>query len=73
MSMLPVVLHYMWPQMILFIRLIDMGLEASYDGFDCKIVFLEEGVDVDATGSASLFAATNDSVYQVIYLHIYRL
>ncbi|XP_035834972.1 uncharacterized protein LOC118483358 [Helianthus annuus] len=64
MSMLPVVLHYMWPQMILFIRLIDMGLEASYDGFDCKIVFLEEGVDVDATGSASLFAATNDSVYQ---------
>ncbi|KAJ0789326.1 hypothetical protein HanPI659440_Chr05g0202271 [Helianthus annuus] len=41
----------------------DMGLEASSDGFDCKILFLE-GVDVDATGSASLFAATNDSVYQ---------
>ncbi|MFS8020024.1 putative 14-3-3 domain superfamily protein [Helianthus anomalus] len=44
--------------------LMDMGLEESSDGFDCKILFLEEGVDVDATGSASLFAATNDSVYQ---------
>ncbi|KAF5805148.1 hypothetical protein HanXRQr2_Chr05g0205711 [Helianthus annuus] len=45
-------------------RLMDMGLEASSDRFDCKILFLEEGVDVDATGSASLFVATNDSVYQ---------
>ncbi|KAL8207857.1 hypothetical protein R6Q57_007269 [Mikania cordata] len=32
--------------------------------FDCKILFLEEGVDVDVTDNSSLFSAIDDSVFQ---------
>ncbi|XP_024994645.1 uncharacterized protein LOC112527996 isoform X4 [Cynara cardunculus var. scolymus] len=38
--------------------------EALSDEFDCKILFLEEGVEANVTDGASLFAAINDSVFQ---------
>ncbi|MFS7942015.1 hypothetical protein Hanom_Chr06g00483161 [Helianthus anomalus] len=50
--------------------MMDLDHEALSDEFDCKILFLEEGVDVDVTDSASLFAVTNDSVFQkAMYLY----
>ncbi|XP_076957505.1 uncharacterized protein LOC143633005 [Bidens hawaiensis] len=46
-------------------NMIDLDPEASLsDEFDCKILFLEEGADVDVIDSASLFSVTNDSVFQ---------
>ncbi|XP_076895900.1 uncharacterized protein LOC143548686 [Bidens hawaiensis] len=46
-------------------NMIDLDQEASLsDEFDCKILFLEDAVDVDVIDSASLFSVTNDSIFQ---------
>lgn len=45
-------------------NMLDLDQKALSDEFDCKILFLEEGVEANVTDGASLFAAINDSVFQ---------
>ncbi|KAJ9549718.1 hypothetical protein OSB04_022261 [Centaurea solstitialis] len=45
-------------------NMMDLDQEALSDEFDCKILFLEEGVEANVSDGASLFAAINDSVFQ---------
>ncbi|XP_024994644.1 uncharacterized protein LOC112527996 isoform X3 [Cynara cardunculus var. scolymus] len=53
------------PQMFECTNMMDLDQEeALSDEFDCKILFLEEGVEANVTDGASLFAAINDSVFQ---------
>ncbi|KAI7730902.1 hypothetical protein M8C21_013324 [Ambrosia artemisiifolia] len=44
--------------------MMDLDQEAISDEFDFKILFLEDGVNVDVTDNASLFSVTDDSVFQ---------
>ncbi|MFS7924013.1 hypothetical protein Hanom_Chr03g00267591 [Helianthus anomalus] len=52
--------------MMNLLQILDFGSAKPDFATDfCLFSYKIEGVDVDATGSASLFVVTNDSVYQV--------